>query len=151
MTDIQATLVGAIIGGIIGVVGTYVGAIYISKKQNRTLASSKFRDAFTTTLAQLDLTQKHKGIHDPPRIDEHLVAALHIQAEAIESYRFFVPKNKQPEYQKAWDDYYKTAQGGTFREEFIGKNDPLISYSEGYEYKVISQKIHDILQFAKEK
>jgi hypothetical protein len=105
-------------------------------RQRKDAASNALRASFNPTIAQLDLARKHKSTHDAPDIDGQLVAVLHIQAEAIEGYRFFVPENNKDAYQKAWNDYYETAKGGTFVESFIGNNDPLA---------FIEQKIHNII------
>ena len=157
MTD---TLIGAYIGiggVILGALLTGPIAYYYSKKLilqthknaieairitefNKSVAA--FRAAFAPTFAFIYLAKTHGLTHEAPDVDKFLKEAFLVQASAIEEFRFLVPKSGREDYQKAWDEYYKTAQGGTFVEKFIGNDDPLA---------FIEQKIRNILQFAKEK
>lgn len=142
--------IGFSIGAVVGfIIRAIIGDQLARSRNKETVRFSEsykssilFRAAFNPTLAQLDLARKHKSTHEAPDIDGYFLAVLPIQAEAIKGYRFFIPENKKEAYQKAWNDYYETAKGGTFVEQFVGNDDPL-----GF----IEQKIHNILQFAKEK
>ncbi|MGA2467807.1 MAG: hypothetical protein ABSH06_26100 [Thermodesulfobacteriota bacterium] len=55
MTNTEATLMAAIIGGVIGIVGTYAGAILIANRDRRIDAGRKFREAFQDELASLEV------------------------------------------------------------------------------------------------
>ena len=57
MTDIQATLIagigGAIIGGAIGIIGTYLGTVKITKRQEFNKAADIFRADFIDEIFML--------------------------------------------------------------------------------------------------
>ena len=144
--------IGFSIGAVVGFIFRTVIGDKLARSRNKAnvrdsetfKAGAIFHAAFSPTLAQLELKRKHVGTHEAPNIDGHLEAALPIQIEAIKAYSFFVPKQKKEAYQKAWDAYYKAAQGGTWVAGFPGMpsaKDPI-----GF----IEAKIQGILNFAKE-
>lgn len=127
---------------------THRNAIELININNRKLTGIRLREAFISALAQLDLARKEKFFHEFFKIESRLVDILPIQAEAIKAYSFFISKDKQPEYQKAWDDYYETVElhdiekCGSLAKKIVGNEDTITS---------LEQKIHAILLFAKEK
>lgn len=59
MTEIEASLLGAVIGGAIGVVGTYVGSVYLSKRQEFNRAAIVFHSEFADILSCLRLNAEN--------------------------------------------------------------------------------------------
>ena len=53
MTNTEVTLLAAIIGGVIGIVGTYIGAIAIANRQARKESTDNFIDIFETIKATI--------------------------------------------------------------------------------------------------
>lgn len=151
MTDTEATLIagiaGAIVGGTIGVVGTYLGAIKIYKRQEHNKAIINFYTVFEPTLAFLYLAKKHripsdKGI-SPADVDKFLRDAILNHAAAIEKFRPHISESKGTAYQEAWEKYrYDVCNVGFISQDF---NQNINAY------EVFESLIHNILQFAKEK
>ncbi len=135
---------------LIGVLLTSIITRKHKEKERFNEAKDRLHAAFNPTLGQLVFARDYKSTHEAPDIDGQLDSALPIQTEAIESYRRFVPKDKQPEYQKAWDDYRSWAKKsqGVFAARFVIQEDPKFIIKED-PYDFIAQKIHTILQFAK--
>ena len=101
-------------------------------------ARDNLREAFNSTLAHLDLERK---IADRAAIDTLLRNDLTSQGAAIRAYSLLVPKNKQAEYQKTWDDYCRMVNRGTLAESLVTGEDST---------SLFEHKIHEILQFAEE-
>lgn len=139
----QAETITAIIG-IIGIIATvWGGSIYAHRITAFHNAALKFREVFTPTLSQLSFSRNYKSTHEAPDIDGQIRAAIPIQTQAVEDFRFFVAKRKRGEYQQAWEEYKKAAEGGIWVAKFPG------SPNEKDPYGFIESKIHAILQFAK--
>ena len=116
------------------------------------MAKDRLHAAFDPTLGRLAFARDYKSTHEAPDIDSQLDSALPMQTEAIESYRRFVPKDGQPEYDKAWDDYRGWAKKsqGVFAARYVIQEDPKFIIKED-PHDFIAKKIHTILHFAKEK
>lgn len=60
MTNTEATILASffgVIGGLIGVFGSYVGARYIANTNNRKIAGIRFREAFAPERTWLNVTE----------------------------------------------------------------------------------------------
>jgi len=99
MNVVQATLLGALLGGIIGVVGTYLGAIRIANKQFLIDAGTKFRAAFHDELATLKAQEKIDAINIlESAFKKHLIA--------ISEFVRRLPRCKRATFNQAWENYY---------------------------------------------
>ncbi len=103
MSDAQATIfagiVGAILGGIIGVVGTYLGAVKIANRRFIVDAGTKLREAFQDELATL----KAPGEVDALSL---LESAFKKHLIAISEFNRRLPKCKRCAFNQAWQDYH---------------------------------------------
>ena len=99
MTGVQATLLGALLGGIIGVVGTYLGAIRIANRRFLIDAGTKLREAFNDELASLKAPGQIDAL---PLLEsgfkKHLIA--------ISEFNRRLSKCKRPAFNQAWQDYH---------------------------------------------
>lgn len=141
----QAETITAIIGIITIVATVWGGSAYLHRITTFNSAALKFRETFTSILAQLVFARGYKSTHEAPPIDEQLRAAIPMQTEAVEDFRFFVAKRKRGEYQQAWEEYKKAAEDGIWVAKFPG------SPNEKDPYGFIESRIHAILQFAEVK
>lgn len=103
MTDVQATLLGTIIGGVIGVIGTYLGAMKIADRQRFIDAGRRLREAFQDELAIL------RGPDDcdaftllNSSFKKHLIA--------ITEFRYVLHGNKIESFNRAWLTYHCTSE-----------------------------------------
>ena len=104
-------------------------------------AAASFRAAFAPTLAAIDFSKKHRNSDAPPLdVDEALKKAFFQQATEFELFRPYVPKNKQKDYQKKWDEYYEEVWNYGFVATTFNTDieDP---------WKVYKDLIHGLLQF----
>ncbi len=99
MTEVQATLIGALLGGIIGVVGTYLGAIRIANRRFLIDAGTRLREAFNDELASL----KAPGEIDALTL---LESAFKKHLIAFSEFNRRLPKCKRPALNQAWQDYH---------------------------------------------
>ena len=99
MTNTEATLLAAIIGGVIGIVGTYVGAILIANRDRRIDAGRRLREAFQDELATL----KAPGEIDALTL---LESAFKKHLIAISEFNYRLPKCKRSAFDQAWQHYY---------------------------------------------
>jgi len=96
----------ALFTGILGVGATLLGIIIsywlsvrLIKKQVRMVAGAKLRAAFAPQMAEYTLMEREIG--------GSLWHSFLDHSAAVEEYRIFIPKNRQGEYKKAWECYYK--------------------------------------------
>ena len=104
------------------------------------MAKDRLHAAFDPTLGRLAFARDYKSTHEAPDIDSQLDSALPMQTEAIESYRRFVPKDGQPEYDKAWDDYRGWAKKPSVLQDMLFKKTQI--YYQGL--MILLLKIHTI-------
>lgn len=99
MTNAEATLLAAIVGGVIGIIGTYLGAIRIANRRFLIDAGTKFREAFQGELATLEV---------PGDIDAFTIlqSAFKRHLIAISEFNRRLPKCKRAGYIQAWKDYH---------------------------------------------
>ncbi|MDP3260596.1 MAG: hypothetical protein Q8M34_08425 [Thermodesulfovibrionales bacterium] len=102
MTDIEATLLGAVIGGAIGVIGTYLGTIQTAKKSRRADANIAFYEVFRKAIRDLQSTA------NPPTEPQHTLNS-HIEDHRSAAYRFkfFLEGDERNRFLAAWEGYYK--------------------------------------------
>jgi len=102
MNDAQATIfsgiVGAILVGIIGVVGTYLGAVKIAKKNKRIEAGFNLYDSFRHTLRSLERAENFDT-------QDILNRSFGEQMKAAEHFRFFLTGRTLKGFSEAWDEY----------------------------------------------
>lgn len=103
MTDAQATIfagtVGAILGGIIGVVGTYLGAVKIANRRFLIDAGTKLREAFNDELAALKAPEEIDALSLlEGTFKKHLIA--------ISEFNRRLPECKRLAFNQAWQDYH---------------------------------------------
>lgn len=146
MTDAEATLVagisGAIIGGVIGVIGTYIGSIRISQQQRFVDAGRRLREAFHDEMATL-------------RSDRHVNAATLLEDAfkkhliAVTEFSYVLPESKRSYYYHTWNDYCSIPDhpGATFFEQYLSGHGN-IQDSEN-NVKLAIERINNILSFTK--
>lgn len=104
MTDADATLLAAavgLIGGAIGIIGTYSGAIRIARRNNRVMAGMRLREAFARELSMLQYHEGY-GIAEIPHI---LKTAFEKHHTAVNEFRFFLTGNELESFNKTWKEY----------------------------------------------
>lgn len=100
MTEAEATLVGALVGGTIGVVGTYFGALRIERIKIRYVVNNKLREAFAVELATLQRADdkfNHIALLESSFI-KHQIAA--------NEFTDFLTRSELCAFNKAWHKYY---------------------------------------------
>ena len=102
MTEIEAILWGAVIGGTIGIVGTYIGAIKLARINNKSLAGMRLREAFAPELAKLQHPER-SGVAE---FAEILERAFEKHQMAVNEFRFFLTGDELTSFNKAWREYY---------------------------------------------
>ena len=103
MTDTQATLTagiaGAIIGGVIGIIGTYIGAVRIANRQHLVEAGRRLRDAFQEELAILQASEDIE-------VCDLLKSAFKKHLIAVSEFKYILPKSKSIIFSQAWEQYH---------------------------------------------
>jgi hypothetical protein len=133
----------ALIGGgftVIGALLSYWPSRWLMDRHNLILAKSKLRASFAQAQARIKLTNPDEGHIICNFIKEYIPG----HAAAIEEFRPFVSESDRDKYQKAWDDYCKTAtqhHAKTYGEA-AGPTEIRVD-------KLFREKIHAILAFAK--
>ena len=95
-----ATLAGAVIGGIIGIAGTYLGSVYLVKKQRFFDAGQRLREAFH---AELAILCDPSDTSDPTDI---LKAAFKKHLSAVAEFRYILSCCRLDGFNKAWREYH---------------------------------------------
>ncbi len=105
MTNIEATLFGAGMGGIIGVIGTYIGAVKIMDRQLLLDAGRRLRESFQTELAILCANKE--------KIDAFFLLdrAFQKHAMAVNEFKYILRGNKCNSFDQAWQEYHCTNSG----------------------------------------
>lgn len=107
MTDTQATLTagiaGAIIGGVIGVIGTYIGAVLIANRQHLIEAGRRLREAFQEELAILQASEDIE-------VCDLLENAFKKHLIAVSEFKYILPKSKSIIFSQAWEQYHCNPQ-----------------------------------------
>lgn len=145
MTEAIAAILGAIVGGIIGIVSSHFAskesrsiALDSIKITEHNRAAAKLRSAFAPVQARIKLVGEDKY----QAVCNILIDLTPVLAAAIEEFRPFVPEGKRSEYQEAWEDCYQTAmQGASYTAGQAFKRE--ITITEFFE-----KKIHAVLAFA---
>ena len=106
MTEGILALVGAIVGAVIGILGTYIGAIKIQRKNWFQVAGKELRQAFLPELIALDPSSQ-KAI-DPFEI---LRSAFKKHQGTVNEFEFFLPIEKRKDFREAWRAYYQSENG----------------------------------------
>ncbi|HJW87741.1 MAG TPA: hypothetical protein VJ440_13995 [Candidatus Brocadiaceae bacterium] len=104
MTDAVAILLAAAVGlitGAIGILGTYAGAIRLARRNNRSLAGMRLREAFIRELSLLQHPEG-RGIAEIPHI---LKIAFEKHQMAVNEFRFFLTGDELNAFNKAWKEY----------------------------------------------
>ncbi len=109
----------AIIGGIFGIAGTYLGyhlSLSVAETQAkhaetlaainaRRIAGAKLRAAFAPAISKYALNINRGDKWTILMMQDMLTKALPRHAAAIEEYRCFIPHKSQAAYQQAWENY----------------------------------------------
>ena len=103
MTDVEATLWGTVIGGFIGVIGTYFGAMKIAKRQRFIDTGLRLREAFQEELAILQVSEDCDAV-------AHLTSAFKKHFIAISEFRYVLPSCKLNSFDEAWRNYHCTSE-----------------------------------------
>ena len=106
MTDIQATLIagigGAIIGGAIGIIGTYLGTVKITKRQEFNKAADIFRADFIDEIFML----RKNIISGDTFISNIITDSIYIRHEKSKIiFESFLTNKELSGFNKAWEDY----------------------------------------------
>jgi hypothetical protein len=102
---------------------------------------SKLRAAFAPTISFIYIVKNH-GTHDKPDIDAHIKSTLLGHGAAIEEFRPFISGGKMSDYQKAWEEYRKSAA----IDQYALAAEARINGISSEEY--LETKIQKILQYA---
>jgi len=102
MTNTEATLLAAIIGGVIGIVGTYSGAILIANRDRRIDAGRRLREAFQDELASLEVLP----IPGEGDAFDMLNGAFKKHLIATSEFARLVSRCKRNSFNQAWQDYH---------------------------------------------
>lgn len=100
MDESTATLVGAFIGGIVGIAGTYLVSVYEAKKQQFFTACQRLREAFHNELAILS---------DPSDTSDSadiLQSAFKKHLSAVIEFKYVLRGCRLDRFNKAWNEYY---------------------------------------------
>jgi hypothetical protein len=100
MTETEATLVGALVGGAIGVIGTYFGALRIERIKIRYVVNNKLREAFAIELATLQRADEkfnHISLLDSSFLKHQI---------AVNEFTDFLDRFELFAFNKAWHKYY---------------------------------------------
>ena len=128
-------IISAIVGGIIGIIGTYMGSVRLSRINNKHLAGLRLREAFSIELSALQFSES-KTEHEIITI---LESSFNKHYMAINEFRFFLNRCSLLSFNKAWDEYYKNPIGG---------NPPDFSQYMG-DINLALTRINKILEFTK--
>lgn len=107
MTDAVIGLIGTIIGGAIGVIGTYIGAVKVAQKQILMDAGRKLREAFQPELTILE------GAGRQVNTIAILEAAFQKHSIAVNDFMYTLIgcKCKPSAFNQAWEQYHCTDNG----------------------------------------
>lgn len=109
MTEVEASLLGAIIGGAIGVIGTYFGTIQTAKKNRRADANIVFYESFRKVLRDLGTTA-----NPLPEISGIINHHIGDHTSAMFRFKFFLPKDERRCFLTAWEEYYNQYKSQAF-------------------------------------
>jgi hypothetical protein len=104
MTDADATILAAAVGlitGVIGIIGTYSGAIRLNRRNNKVLAGMRLREAFARELALLQYTEGNSIVD----VQHILKTAFEKHHMAVNEFRFFLACDELEAFNKAWREY----------------------------------------------
>ena len=104
MTDTQAIILAAVIGlvgGAIGIIGTYIGSVKLARINNKSLAGFRLREAFAPELIILQHPEE-RGIAEIPYI---LKTAFGKHQMAVNEFRFFLTDNELTSFNNVWEEY----------------------------------------------
>jgi hypothetical protein len=145
MTNTEATLLAAIIGGVIGIVGTYAGAILIANRDRRIDAGRRLREAFQDELASLEV------LPIPGEVDAFgiLNSAFKKHLIAISEFAHVIPRCKRNLFSQAWQQYhcYPEPPFTHFLEQYDTRTGSIEQRKKNRELAI--ERIKHILSFAK--
>jgi MFS family permease len=128
------SLIGTIVGAILGGTITYFWSWRLAKKVTKSAIGGKLRAVFASILAEYNF-RAEKG--DFYLIQDNFIKnAITSPGAVIEEYRWFVPSTSQGAYQQAWEDYQSGDVGNAYI--FPGGK------------KLFKQRIEAILEFTKD-
>lgn len=103
MTDVKITIitgiVSTILGGVIGVVGTYIGAVRIANRQRLLDAGLRLREAFQDEITLLQIGGNIDACH-------LLECAFKKHLIAVSEFKYILPKRKRVAFDQAWQQYH---------------------------------------------
>lgn len=145
MTNTEATLLAAIIGGIIGIVGTYLGAILIANRDRRINARRRLREAFQDELASLEVL----AIPGEGDAFDILSGAFKKHFIAISEFTHIINRCKRNAFNQAWQDYhcYPKPPFPHFLEQYDTKTGSIEQRKKNRELAI--ERIKHILSFTK--
>jgi hypothetical protein len=149
MTDSMITsIISTVGGGIIGIAGTFFGAICLNRINDIRIAKTRLHEAFAPELAAL----KNPSSNNPPDPSVLLIAAFDKHRTAVAAFQHFIKGYRRRCFNTAWYNYYSYDDTGK------GSTEYLIKYSPGWEGKPIQEcrelaikNIEELLKFAKHK
>lgn len=136
MTETIAAILGAIVGGVIGVAGAYFVALRTAQNSRRADANITFYEAFRKTIRDFQSTANPPT--DPQRtlnshIEEHRSAAFR--------FKFFLQEGERRLFITAWDEYYKK-----YKEQAFADDSGITKRSE--KRQLALNLIYKLLEFA---
>lgn len=139
------SLLTAIIGGIIGIVGTYIGAVKIAKRQALREASDNFIDIFETIKATIS---QNPDLNIRGIVDDILKKNYTIQFSTMKTLSRRLRSNKSQALRTTWKKYIDPDNCGN-DEPFISYYSPPFQGGKSYDRKYILNVIEDLISFAK--
>ena len=94
----MSEIIAAILGAIVGFIGTYFASTRLFSKQRKLEAASKFREAFSEEIAACKSTDKFS-------IKEITVIAMKKHEKAVILFEPFLEKSKINKFHKHWNKY----------------------------------------------
>jgi hypothetical protein len=102
-----SAIIAAILGGVIGIFGTYFGAIRLANFNSKRIAGMRLRETFGLELAILR-NPKGNFLNVAPIIESLFIN----QQMAVDEFRFFLTPKKLIAFNKVWGEYYNQKKQG---------------------------------------
>jgi hypothetical protein len=150
MSDPSATILGAIIGGAIGIVASIIGGTVAADWHVFHTAAQKLKTTFLVARTKVS----DRRITNPEELESILIAEFPGQQLAIAEFRLVLPEEDVPAFDNAWEQYYEWEKADVKPKELnfiqytMPKHDGEISLSSK---KLAIKRVDAILSFTKRK
>lgn len=148
MSNVEATLWGAVIGGGIGFISAYAASVLTAKFHMFNVSAQKLRDAFTSIRVKVN----DPRITDTAELEAFFFAEFYKQQLAITDFHFVLRAKNIPAFEKAWHQYYewedcqKAPNEPCFVQYTMPKHDGGVSFKSR---QLANERIDAILAFTR--